>query len=82
MVLSFNFVFPATCYTGHLRIIKAYMPAYNPDCHWSSALYSGLSVVQLENGADIVNLGRDDQAGFRLDTMATHRLQDLGSEKE
>lgn len=22
-----------------------------------------------------MNLGRDDQAGFRLDTMATHKLQ-------
>ena len=28
-----------------------------------------------QDGSNIINIGRDDQAGFRLDTMATHKLQ-------
>ncbi len=32
-------------------------------------------MIQLNDGLNVVNLGRDDQAGFRLDTMATHKLQ-------
>lgn len=32
-----------------------------------------LDVLQLTDGRNIMNLGRDDQAGFRLDTTATHR---------
>jgi len=30
--------------------------------------------LQYKDGYNIVNLNRDDAAGFRLDTMATHRL--------
>lgn len=67
-------------YKGIARIVsrrarKGFSLRYNPDCHWSSALYSGLNMIQLKNGYNVMNLGRDDQAGFRLDTMATHKLQ-------
>lgn len=56
------------------RARKGFNLRYNPDSHWSSALYSGLNMIQLQDGYNIMNLGRDDQAGFRLDTMSTHRL--------
>ena len=47
---------------------------YNPDCHWSNAFYAALDVMQYKDGRHITNVGRDDQAGFRLDTMTTHKL--------
>ena len=57
------------------RARKGFSLRYNPDSHWSSALYSGLNMIQLNNGFNVMNLGKDDQAGFRLDMMATHKLQ-------
>ena len=45
---------------------------YNPDQHWSAAFYRSLDVLHLRDGNDILNINRDDQAGFRLDTLATH----------
>ena len=56
------------------RARKGFNIKYNPDPHWNNALYSGLDALQYEDGTNIINLGRDDQAGFRLDTLATHRL--------
>ena len=41
--------------------------------HWSSSFYAALDKIQYKNGRNIVNIGRDDQAGFLLDTMATHK---------
>ena len=45
---------------------------YNPDQHWSAAFYRSLDVLHLRDGNDILNINRDDQAGFRLDTLAKH----------
>ena len=56
------------------RARKGFNIKFNPDSHWSNALYSSLDVLQYQDGTNIINLGRDDQAGFRLDTLATHRL--------
>lgn len=53
---------------------KGFTIRYNPDTHWSSALYAALDKIQYKSGENIMNVGRDDQAGFRLDTMATHKL--------
>lgn len=39
-------------------------------------------MIQLVNGHNVLNLGRDDQAGFRLDTMTTHKLHKTLSLKE
>jgi hypothetical protein len=69
----------ASRYKGVARIIsrrarKGFNLRYNPDSHWSSALYSGLNVMLLQDGYNVMNLGRDDQAGFRLDTMSSHKL--------
>jgi len=50
------------------------MLKFNPDAHWSAAFYAGLNYLQYKDGCNIVNVNRDDAAGFRLDTMATHRL--------
>ena len=47
---------------------------YNPDNHWSCALYKGLAVCQFTDGRNILNINRDDAAGYRLDTLSTHRL--------
>ena len=52
---------------------KGFTARYNPDNHWSSALYAGLDKLQYSDNSNIMNLGRDDQAGFRLDTMSTHK---------
>jgi hypothetical protein len=46
---------------------------YNPDNHWSVALYNGLDNLQYKDGTHIMKAGRDDQAGFRLDTMTTSK---------
>ena len=56
------------------RARKGFQLKCNPDAHWSSALYRGLNLLQYTDGSNIVNINRDDAAGFRLDTMATHRL--------
>lgn len=55
------------------RARKGFTLKYNPDAHWSSALYAGLDKPQYTSGNNIMNLGRDDQAGFRLDSMTTHK---------
>ena len=54
------------------RARKGFMLKFNPDTHWSSSFYSYLNVLQLTDGTDIVFINRDDQAGFRLDTLSTH----------
>lgn len=56
------------------RARKGFMMKFNPDAHWSSAMYRILNHLQYQDGTSIVNLNRDDAAGYRLDTMATHRL--------
>jgi len=57
----------------HKRARKGFNIRFNPDQHWSAAFYSALNIIQYTDGTNIMNLGRDDQAGFRLDTMATHK---------
>ena len=56
------------------RARKGFQLKYNPDSHWSNALYKGLSLLQYTDGKHILNINRDDEAGFRLDIMATHIL--------
>ena len=56
------------------RARKGFQLKFNPDSHWSSALYRNLNVLEYTDGRSIININRDDAAGFRLDTMATHRL--------
>ena len=56
------------------RAWKGFQLKYNPDTHWSSALYKGLNFLQYMDGRDKVVINRDDAAGFRLDTLSTHRL--------
>ena len=56
------------------RARKGFQLKYNPDAHWSSALYRSLNYVQYKDGSTVVNINRDDASGFRLDTMTTHRL--------
>ena len=53
---------------------KGFNTKFNPDYDWSNAFYAALDIMQYKDGRSITNLGRDDQAGFRLDTMATHKL--------
>lgn len=55
------------------RARKGFTLKYNPDVHWSAALYRGLDELQYTDGNSIVNFGRDDQSGFRLDTMSTNK---------
>ena len=67
---SYKSVARVTC----RRARKGFEMKYNPDRHWSAALYRNLNKVQYENGHNIVNINRDDAAGYRLDTMTTHSL--------
>lgn len=46
------------------RARRGFQLKYNPDNHWSCALYKGLAVCQFTD--------RDDAAGYRLDTLSTH----------
>ena len=51
------------------RARKGFQLRYNPDFHWSNALYRGLDYIQLEDGSDITIVNRDDASGFQLDTL-------------
>ena len=55
------------------RARKGFILRYNPDSHWSGALYRGLNAIQFTDGKDIINMNRDDASGFRLDTLSTHK---------
>ena len=55
------------------RARKGFQLRYNPDFHWSCALYRGLQYIELTDGRSIINVNRDDTAGFRLDTLATNK---------
>ena len=55
------------------RARKGFQLKYNPDTHWSSALYRSLDYVQYHDGTNITILNRDDASGYRLDTLATNR---------
>lgn len=55
------------------RARKGFTIKYNPDVHWSAALYRGLDDIQYTDGSNIMNFGPDDQSGFRLDTMSTNK---------
>ena len=54
------------------RARKGFTLKYNPDKHWSAAFYKGLNWLQYTDGERVLNINRDDQSGFRLDTMTTH----------
>lgn len=54
------------------RARKGFTLKYNPDSHWSAALYKGLNWLQFTDGTNILYVNRDDASGFRLDTMVTH----------
>ena len=56
------------------RAQKGFNLKYNPDQHWSAAFYAALDKLQYQDGQNIANLGRNDEAGFRLDTMTMHKL--------
>lgn len=53
------------------RARKGFNLRYNPDAHWSAAFYKGLNTIQYEDGSNVLNINRDDAAGFRLDTLTT-----------
>ena len=53
------------------RARKGFCLRYNPDAHWSSALYRNLDYVQFQDGSNLTIINRDDASGFRLDTLAT-----------
>ena len=55
------------------RARKGFTLCYNPDAHWSAALYRGLNDLQLKDGIHICLINRDDASGFRLDTLTTCR---------
>ena len=55
------------------RARKGFSLRFNPDAHWSCALYKGLDKIQLQDGTDKCVLNRDDASGFRLDTTFTHK---------
>ena len=54
------------------RARKGFTLRFNPDQHWSAALYWGLDALQMKDGTNILNINWDDQAGFQLDTLSTH----------
>jgi len=54
------------------RACKGFELKYNPDKHWSSALYQNLNIIEYTDGSNICNINCDDTSGFRLDTLTTH----------
>ena len=68
----------STRYKGLARVTtrrarKGFQLRYNPDFHWSCALYRGLQYIQMTDGRSFINVNRDDASGFRLDTLATNK---------
>ena len=55
--------------TTSRRARKGFQLRFNPDSHWSSAMYRTLNVLQYTDGLPIININRDDASGFRLDTL-------------
>ena len=55
------------------RARKGFILRYNPDSHWSGALYRSLNKIQYADGKNVLNINRDDASGFRLDTLSTHK---------
>jgi hypothetical protein len=53
------------------RSCKGFDLRFNPDSHWSSALYKGLDHIQYTTSANKLVLNRDDLSVFRLNSMAT-----------
>ena len=53
------------------RVRKGFNLKLNPDAHWSVSFYKGLNGIQYADGSNILNINRDDAAGFRLDTLTT-----------
>ena len=69
----------AARYKGVAKVLqkrsrKGFNAKFNPDEHWSCAFYATLNELEYKDGMATMNIGRDDQAGFHLDTMTTHRL--------
>ena len=58
-----------TCRRSH----KGFNIKYNPYAHSSGALYKAWDVLRLADDRNKVLINRDDQAGFRLDTVYTHK---------
>jgi hypothetical protein len=54
------------------RARKGFTLRFNPDSHWSAALYRSLNWLQYRDGHNILNINRDDASGYRLDTLATN----------
>lgn len=54
------------------RAWKGWNVKLNPDNHWSRANYKLLDKIQ-KNTKQSLLIGRDDQAGFRLDSTFTHK---------
>ena len=57
------------CYKGVAKVTtrrarKGFQLRYNPDTHYSAAMYKGFNFTQFTDGANIVNINRDDAAGF------------------
>ena len=51
---------------------KGFSIKFNPDAHFSTAMYRGLDHLQ-KDGRKTLVLNRDDAAGFRLDSTFTHK---------
>ena len=64
------------------RARKGFQLRFNPDMHWSSSLYMGLNYLQYRDGTNILNLNRDDAAGFRLDTLTTNHQYSVPTLKD
>lgn len=48
------------------RARKGFDLRYNPDKHWSGALYRGLDFIEHTDGTDITNINRDDASVMML----------------
>lgn len=56
---------------------KGFSVKFNPDAHYSTAMYRGLDHHELRNGQSTLILNRDDAAGFRLDSTFSHKQHKL-----
>ena len=80
--LYYNFVLHVTKssnrYKGVAKVTsrtaqKGFSLRYNPDSHWSGALYRGLTDLQFTDGQININMNRDDASGYKLDTPSTNK---------
>ena len=59
------------------RARKGFNLRYNPDAHWSGAVYKGLNSFQFQDGTDMLVVNRDDTTSKQYTTPTVRGMETL-----